>query len=313
MRKPKHASLYNDWEVEEHTGTFVSPLLDAASEQILVFSDWLKDGSVAFEVTPIKGQHEQWGEAREGAVMFRYSGYNQYYYAGIGGWSGKFFIAKTVLPGPNFQSLGTVGKLESIQHGQKYRLRIECSSNRITLFENDVNILSVLDDTYVSGQVGFRCWKTSCRYENVIITPVKPLCFVIMPFASELDYVYKTIKKTVEKQGLICRRADESFIARPIVEDIKEQIAEADLVIVDFTGQNPNVYYEAGLAYAWNKKWIILAQSQADLTFDVRHLRMVSYSNSMGADLKLQHDLSRAIREAYGGRQPQDESAEDII
>jgi hypothetical protein len=40
------------------------------------------------------------------------------------------------------------------------------------------------------------------------------------------------------------------MISRPVVEDLKALIAQADLVIVDFTGKNPNVYYEAGLADA---------------------------------------------------------------
>src|SRR5688572_20124800 len=33
-------------------------------------------------------------------------------------------------------------------------------------------------------------------------------------------------------------------------------LAGADIVVVDFTNRNPNVYFEAGLADAWKKKWI---------------------------------------------------------
>jgi hypothetical protein len=78
------------------------------------------------------------------------------------------------------------------------------------------------------------------------------------------------------------------------MDDVKKQISEADLVIVDFTGQNPNVYYEAGLADAMGKDWIVLAQSTDDLTFDVRHIRSIQYSNVMGADRKLKADLDNA-------------------
>jgi hypothetical protein len=87
------------------------------------------------------------------------------------------------------------------------------------------------------------------------------------------------------------------------MEDVKQQIAGADLVIVDFTGMNPNVYYEAGLADAWKKDWIVLAQTANDLTFDVRHIRAITYSNKMGADIVLEEDLRRAI-EALGYRAP---------
>ena len=104
----------------------------------------------------------------------------------------------------------------------------------------------------------------------------------------------------MEAIGLDCTRADEVMISRPVVEDLKGLIAQADLVIVDFTGKNPNVYYEAGLADAWKKKWIVIAQSSDDLTFDMRHIRMILYSNKMGADILLRQNLSKAIRETMG-------------
>jgi hypothetical protein len=121
-----------------------------------------------------------------------------------------------------------------------------------------------------------------------------------MPFASELDYVYDVIRNTVEERGLRCVRADEILVSRPVVEDIKEQIAGADLVIVDFTNKNPNVYYEAGLADAWKKKWKVIVQRSDDLTFDVRHIRTINYSNTMGADVQLRRKLGSAIDETMG-------------
>jgi hypothetical protein len=116
-----------------------------------------------------------------------------------------------------------------------------------------------------------------------------------MPFASELDFVHKVIENIIEDYGIDCVRADQIAISRPVMEDVKAQIAVADLVIVDFTGKNPNVYYEAGLADAWKKDWIVLSQSNEDMTFDVRHIRSIRYSNTMGADIKLAEDLGNAL------------------
>ena len=56
------------------------------------------------------------------------------------------------------------------------------------------------------------------------------------------------IKKCVEEHDIKCERADERFISEPIVQNVKSKIASAEIVIVDFTGRNPNVYFEAGLA-----------------------------------------------------------------
>jgi hypothetical protein len=127
----------------------------------------------------------------------------------------------------------------------------------------------------------------------------KPKAFLIMPFKSEFDFVHEVIKGSTRNFGIDCVRADERAISRPVMEDVKVRVAEADLVIVDFTNQNPNVYYEAGLADAMKKDWIILVQSTDDLAFDVRHIRCIQYSNVMGADQKLRTNLETAL-EALG-------------
>ena len=121
-----------------------------------------------------------------------------------------------------------------------------------------------------------------------------------MPFDDELAFVYRVIKETIEKYDMECCRADERFISEPIMEDVKSQIAGADLVVVDFTNRNPNVYFEAGLADAWHKKWIVLAQSNQDLAFDVKHIRAILYSNMMGADSRLRESLEKALTELFG-------------
>jgi nucleoside 2-deoxyribosyltransferase len=110
------------------------------------------------------------------------------------------------------------------------------------------------------------------------------------------------VRETVESFGFEYDRADESFVTETIVEKIKEQISRADLIIADLTGKNPNVFYEVGYAAALNKKLIQLAQSVADLPFDVKHLRTFAYSDKMGADIKFKEDLARAIEDTTGYR-----------
>ena len=66
--------------------------------------------------------------------------------------------------------------------------------------------------------------------------------------------------------------------------------------MVDFTKRNPNVYFEAGLADAWKKRWIVQAQSTDDLAFDVRQIRTMIYSNTMGADSRLRMSLEHALK-----------------
>ncbi len=298
MTTLRYSTLNDEWEVTAE-GSFVSPLVAERPAQALIFSDFMKDGSLRADITPLKGSEDRrYGDHhKEGCLVFRYAGSDRYYYAGLSAFGTKFFIAK-VIPGPVYQLLGAVGQRSAIQCGTTYHLRVDCAGSQLTLYENDVRQVLVIDETYHAGQCGLHTWRTSARFDNVDIKVSQPQCFVVMPFASELGFVYHVIRETVEAHGLTCVRADEIMLSRPVVEDLKTLIAQADLVIVDFTGKNPNVYYEAGIADAWKKKWIVLAQSSDDLTFDVRHIRTILYSNVMGADVKLRQNLSKAIREA---------------
>jgi hypothetical protein len=295
-------SRFDGWSALPDGGYESPAARDAQKQQILVFEDWAKDGAIEAEVTLMSGEEEEQGRTKfHAGLLVRLGPDSQEgYVGGIGGWRKKYFIAK-MKPG-EWELIESTGRTESLELDRKYKLRLEVVGSQLRLFEGKVQMLSAVDDAYVSGQFGLRTRITKARFESVQLDITKPLCFVVMPFASELTYVYRTIQETVEKAGLRCVRGDERTISRPIIDDIRADIATADLVVVDFTGKNPNVYYEAGLADAWRKKWIVIAQSTDDLAFDVRHVRSILYSNTMGADVKFRDDLARAIRDTLSGR-----------
>ena len=298
MTLPKFSVLNDDWLV--HEGIFTSPALNPThDDQTVVFSQMIKDGSISATMIPDSGGKGFGGyDKKELALVFRYNGHERCYAAGIGGWAAKYFLSR-MTPG-NWQLLAHSGKSASLQYTTSYNLRVEFAGSKITLFENGVPHLSVTDEAYKSGQWGLRARKTVGRFRDIRSECVRPRCFVIMPFSSQMSYVYEVMKKVVEASEMTCIRADEVFVSRPAIDQIRSEISQADLVIVDFTGRNSNVYYEAGLADAWKKRWIVLAQSPNDLTFDVQHIRTIFYSDRMGADVKLEEDLKSAIRDTMG-------------
>lgn len=78
------------------------------------------------------------------------------------------------------------------------------------------------------------------------------LCFVLMPFQPKFEEIYVDhIKPTVERLPLDCRRADDIYGVRPIMEDVWEQLLKARVIIAELTDRNPNVFYEIGIAHAW--------------------------------------------------------------
>lgn len=49
-----------------------------------------------------------------------------------------------------------------------------------------------------------------------------------MPFASELEFVHRVVSEVVASYGIACQRADEVFLSRPVMDDVKQMIAAAD-------------------------------------------------------------------------------------
>lgn len=109
----------------------------------------------------------------------------------------------------------------------------------------------------------------------------------MMPFRAEFDDIYIAIKAACVENGMKCIRVDEIFGVRPIINDVVKTIDEAEIVVCDLSGRNPNVMYETGIAHTLGRETIILAQNIAqDVPFDLRHLRCIEYDgrNQIGRD-----------------------------
>lgn len=107
----------------------------------------------------------------------------------------------------------------------------------------------------------------------------KRLAFVLMPFGEDFDVVYeKFIKPLFEGAGLDVHRADEIENNQNILRDVVEGIYRSDLIIADLTNNNPNVFYELGLAHALRKPVILITQSIAATPFDLKPYRLLEYS-----------------------------------
>ena len=304
----RYSMLENDWTIKD--GAFISPALakkDEDEAELLIFDEQLRNGSIRADITILdSGKSEESGDlAKEASLVIRRQEDESCIYAGTGGFGAKFFIGKMSSAYGGWQPRAEIGRSSSIQMKRVFQLRVDFNGSRIALYENDVLQRMIIDQNYQIGQCGLRTWKTQARFSNLRILKAQPRAFLIMPFKSELAFVHEVIEETVSAYGIKCIRADQLSVSRPVMEDVSEQIAEADLVIVDFTDRNPNVYFEAGMAHAWKKDWIILAQTTDDLTFDVRHIRSVKYSNTMRADRKLKSDLQDAIEALQYQRTPE--------
>jgi hypothetical protein len=102
----------------------------------------------------------------------------------------------------------------------------------------------------------------------------------MMPFDPRFDAVYETLQRAAEIAGLRCRRADDIWENPLVIQDVVSLIDRSNVVICDCTGRNPNVFYEIGIAHTLGREVILITQAEADIPFDLRHLRYVRYLNN---------------------------------
>lgn len=131
-----------------------------------------------------------------------------------------------------------------------------------------------------------------------MIEKAKRKCFVLMPFAEKYREVYEQIYKAVcSDNNVECWRVDE--VARPgsITKDIVDGIIDADIVIADLSSQNPNVFYELGIAHSVGNKTIMTCQNIDDVPFDIGNYRVILYEQTISGSKELIKKLDKSIKE----------------
>jgi Histidine-specific methyltransferase, SAM-dependent len=119
-----------------------------------------------------------------------------------------------------------------------------------------------------------------------------PSAFVVMPYREPFESVYSSvISPALKDAGIAAVRADQTSTSSDIMADVRQQILASELIIVEATHPNPNVYFEFGFAYANDKEFVLLAQKNTDLPFDTRQIRHLMYDVD-GMDL-LKADFAR--------------------
>jgi hypothetical protein len=133
---------------------------------------------------------------------------------------------------------------------------------------------------------------------SVFRVPKEPkdskLVSVMMPFSPAFSGVYAAIKKAAEAAGMTCERADNIWEENEVIQDIFSLIYRSSIVVCDFTQQNPNVFYEAGIAHTLGRSVIPISQNDNDVPFDLKHHRYLKYlNNGEGLDDLVKHLTSR--------------------
>lgn len=122
------------------------------------------------------------------------------------------------------------------------------------------------------------------------------LVAVMMPFTAPLQPVYEAIKVVCSMWNMRCLRADDIWDHSVVIQDIFSLIYRAQIVVCDFTGKNPNVFYEAGIAHTLGKHVVPITQNAEDIPFDLRHHRYIHYLNNEEGRIAMEQKLYERMR-----------------
>jgi hypothetical protein len=119
--------------------------------------------------------------------------------------------------------------------------------------------------------------------------PVARVCFVVSPIGEPGTANYERFRSVLEtlirpavastnlKVEVV--RADDIHKPGSFVRDVLQYLAGAHTVIVDLTGQNPNVFYELGVRHALSPRTIMIAHATADIPADLQEYRALIYGD----------------------------------
>ena len=140
--------------------------------------------------------------------------------------------------------------------------------------------------------------------------------FVAMPYGRKQDIDFDAVyddwlKPALSEAGFEVFRADEERRAGDIRVDMFQELLLADLVVVDLTLDNPNVWYELGVRHALRARGVLLVQSERTYQpFDIYTDRKLRYRLKDGrpdpahveADRRALAEMARATMESWHGR-----------
>ena len=146
--------------------------------------------------------------------------------------------------------------------------------------------------------------ETKDREKNDNIPQADKTCFIITPIGNSNSEIYRHINGVIRSVIRPClkeagfkdiKAAHEISEPGSINTQVITSILDADLVVANLTGTNPNVMYELCLRHAIAKPVIHICEQGTDLPFDIKDSRTIFYRNDMLGAEELKNNLEAML------------------
>jgi hypothetical protein len=117
--------------------------------------------------------------------------------------------------------------------------------------------------------------------------------FVLMPFHHDYDGFFSVLNEVGRETNYAVSRGDDLVERSDIFTQVLNGIVSSRFVIANITGRNANVFYELGIAHAIDKEVILVAESEAEIPFDLKSKRIVFYDSHAELHQKLVVAIAR--------------------
>lgn len=106
--------------------------------------------------------------------------------------------------------------------------------------------------------------------------------FCLMPFNDRYQAIYHAIFYSCQAANYSCTRSDDVYNPGNLLRQIVNMMLESSIIIALLDGQNPNVFYEIGIAHSIGKTVLLLAnkKNKDEIPFDLKSDRLLLYSNT---------------------------------
>lgn len=130
------------------------------------------------------------------------------------------------------------------------------------------------------------------------LQPAMAMCFMIQPFKGRFDKIYDdTYAPAIEAAHIEPYRVDRDPAAENLIKQIEEGIRRADVCLADISEDNPNVWFELGLAIAARRPVVMTCDAfRGSFPFDIAPRKVIRYTTEAASDFeKLKLEVTRHL------------------